>query len=135
MNSTQIPPSVLPHRTRRPGLTARAILFLMVILTLGLLAVSRHPRAIPRACSQPIPRIRLNLRSIDSAKTQWAAENRKDPTAVPTEGELAPFFNGGRFPVAVVGETYQIRSVAEQPIAFVPARKSNAQAGKWITLE
>ena len=34
-----------------------------------------------------------NLRRIASAKQQWALENKKQPTDIPTQSDLAPFLN------------------------------------------
>jgi len=59
-----------------------------------------------------------NLRQIDAAKQQWALENSKSATAVPTVMDLLPYFANG-FPSCPSGGRYAINSVGEYPTCSV----------------
>ena len=108
---------------------------MIVVLIIGLLAMIAIPNVRGALETARLQAIKVNLRTIDSVKTQWAAENRKGGNAVPTESDLAPYFNGSRFPVPVVGETYQINSVDEPPTAVTPSRLKGIPQGGTITME
>jgi len=60
-----------------------------------------------------------NLRLIDAAKQQWALDKNADANAVPTAQELAPYFQGGAFPVCPGGGTYAINSMTMPPTCTV----------------
>lgn len=60
-----------------------------------------------------------NLRQIDAAKQQWALENNKPDTAVPTVSDLLPYLPNG-FPTCPSGGRYSINSVAEFPTCSIP---------------
>ena len=61
-----------------------------------------------------------NLRQIDAAKQQWALENNKTASAVPTAQDLLPYFVDGLFPVCPSGGTYTINAVGVPPACSVP---------------
>lgn len=61
-----------------------------------------------------------NLRQIEAAKQQWAVDNNKPVTAVPTRQDLQPYFNDGVFPVCPSGGTYTIGAVNTPPACSVP---------------
>ena len=61
-----------------------------------------------------------NLRQIDAAKQQWALENNKPETAVPTAQDLMPYLADGVFPVCPSGGTYTINAVGVPPTCSVP---------------
>ena len=61
-----------------------------------------------------------NLRQIDAAKQQWAVDNNKPVTAVPTRQDLRSYFNGGIFPVCPSGGTYTIGAVNAPPACSIP---------------
>lgn len=67
-----------------------------------------------------------NLRLIDAAKQAWALENNKSADAVPTEGDLLPYFQNQTFPVCPSGGIYSINAVAVPPSCSIhgalPAR-------------
>lgn len=56
-----------------------------------------------------------NLRQIDGAKQQWALENKKPDTAVPTRADLEPFLPNHHFPTCPAGGRYTINPVSEAP--------------------
>jgi chromosome segregation ATPase len=61
-----------------------------------------------------------NLRQIDAAKQQWALENNKTASAVPTAQDLLPYLVDGLFPVCPSGGTYTINAVGITPTCSVP---------------
>ena len=59
-----------------------------------------------------------NLRLIDSAKQQWALEQRKQTTDTPTMDDLRPYLGrgpNGEMPVCPDGGVYTLGTVAEKP--------------------
>lgn len=63
-----------------------------------------------------------NLRQIDAAKNQWALENGKSPSAVPTEADLRPYIGppGRGFPHCPQGGVYTIGAVGVVPKCSIP---------------
>ena len=61
-----------------------------------------------------------NLRQIDAAKQQWALENNRTASAVPTAQDLAPYLPDGLFPVCPAGGVYTINAVGLPPTCSVP---------------
>jgi hypothetical protein len=61
-----------------------------------------------------------NLRQIDAAKQQWALENDKPASAIPSAQDILPYLPGGIFPVCPAGGAYTINAVAAPPTCSVP---------------
>lgn len=61
-----------------------------------------------------------NLRQIDGAKQQWALENRKTATAVPTAQDLSPYFPNKTLPVCPGSGAYTFNTVAAAPVCSIP---------------
>jgi prepilin-type N-terminal cleavage/methylation domain-containing protein len=102
---------------------------MIVVLIIGMLAMVAVPNVKRALETSRYNTIVANLRTIDMVKTQWAAENKKGDADVPTEQDLAPYFSGQRFPVSVVGETYNINNVGQAPTATIPVKLRDIQAG------
>jgi len=66
-----------------------------------------------------------NLRQIDTAKEQWAQENKKDAGAVPTEAELDVFLKNKKMAdlKCLKGGSYGINSVGETPTCSIPTHE------------
>jgi competence protein ComGC len=66
-----------------------------------------------------------NLRQLDTAKQQWALENKKQPTDVPTESSLVPYLKSkdGQMLKCPAGGEYKINAVGEQPSCSIPKHK------------
>lgn len=64
-----------------------------------------------------------NLRQIDAAKNQWALENNKLATDLPTAANLLPYFPGQIFPVCPAGGIYTIGTAGEVPGCSVPGHQ------------
>lgn len=65
-----------------------------------------------------------NLRLYDSAKQQWALENKKQATDTPTEDDLRPYLGrgaNGEMPTCPDGGTYTIGAVGEKPTCSNPS--------------
>ena len=56
-----------------------------------------------------------NLRQLDGAKQQWALENRKLATAIPTAQDVVVYLKDNAFPMCPAGGTYTLNSVAVNP--------------------
>lgn len=91
-----------------------------------------------RSVASPVNVIVHNLRVIDSQKHAWADERKKGDNNTPSEADLSPYFQNGKFPPAVIGETYHINPVGQRPTATTPSRlrwgKLTIEAGSVITI-
>jgi len=63
-----------------------------------------------------------NLRLIESAKAQWAADPKKTGGPTPTIADLAPYL-GNRFPVCPAGGAYQINLPGHTATCSIPGHK------------
>jgi hypothetical protein len=60
-----------------------------------------------------------NLRQIDLAKQQWALEQKKSPSDIPTTSDLLPIL-GGKFPTCPTGGSYTINAISTAPECSMP---------------
>jgi hypothetical protein len=63
-----------------------------------------------------------HLRQIDGAKQQWALENNKRASAIPTAQDIAPYIKldaDGNIPGCPAGGTYSINAVSENPTCSI----------------
>jgi prepilin-type N-terminal cleavage/methylation domain-containing protein len=118
---------------RRAAFTLIEIM--IVVMIIGILSSIAVPSIRGHIQSAQYRAIVANLRIIELAKAQWAAESRKGDDAIPTEEDLAPTFQGGRFPPAVVGEIYNINPLKERPTATVPSKVYKVEAGGTVKLD
>jgi len=61
-----------------------------------------------------------NLRQIDGAMQQWALENKKDATAIPTAKHIGVYLKDGVIPKCPAGGTYTLNSVGTVPTCTIP---------------
>jgi len=64
-----------------------------------------------------------NLRQIDAAKQQWALENGKKATDVPTEDDIKAYLPHAKMPHCPAGGIYTINAVGEPPTCSIPSHK------------
>ena len=131
----------LAHTLRRSaryqaGFTLIEIM--IVVMIIGLLAMIAIPNINGSLATSRYGAIINNLRVIDNQKQLWAAENKKGDNDTPTEQDLAPYFGNGKFPLPVMGETYNLNNVGTQPTATVPSRlkmpRQTIEAGGIVAL-
>jgi hypothetical protein len=96
---------------------------LALIPIIGLLAAIAIPNfiqarnvAMKNACIN-------NLRQIDAAKQQWALENKKQSSDIPTDTELSAYMGQRGFPVCPAGGHYTINTVSEKPSCSIPGHQ------------
>jgi type IV pilus assembly protein PilA len=133
MNVRQFP----QRAARRAGFTLIEIM--IVVMIIGLLAMIAIPAVGNSMATARFNAIINNLRVIQNQKALWAAENKKGDNDTPSEADLAPYFNTGKFPTSVMGETYNVNPVGQNPTATLPSRlkmaKRTIEAGGQVTLE
>ncbi len=110
---------------------------MIAVMIVGLLTMIAVPNVRKFMETGKYNAILANLKAIELAKTTWQNENRKPDTAEPTTDELAPYFQGGKFPSSVMGETYNIGNCtdAARPTATVPSKIRNIEAGGQVSLD
>lgn len=62
-----------------------------------------------------------NLRQLDAAKNQWALENAKPASAVPTRTDIQIFLRN--WPVCPQGGTYTLNPVDQEPVCSIPSHR------------
>ena len=89
---------------------------MIVVAIIGLLAAIAIPNFIKaRETSQTNACIE-NLRQIDSAKQQWAIEEKKDSTDTPVAADLDAYIKGGYASIQCpAGGTYTINDMSNDP--------------------
>jgi prepilin-type N-terminal cleavage/methylation domain-containing protein len=93
---------------------------MIVVAIIGLLAAIAIPNFIKaRETSQKNACIE-NLRQIDSAKQQWAIEEKQDSSATPASTDLDDYIKGGYATLACpAGGTYTINDMSTDPSCSV----------------
>jgi len=89
---------------------------MIVVLIIGILLAVATPQWIKARENSRTKACLKNLQTIESAKTNWAIENRMAETSTPTAGDLAPDFVKGTMPVCPSGGTYTIGVVTAEPV-------------------
>jgi len=96
---------------------------MIVVAIIGLLAAIAIPNFVrARNTSQKNTCIN-NLRQIDGAKQQWALENKKTDTDVPTANDLKPYLGKNNLPICPAGGTYSINPVSQPTECSIPGHK------------
>lgn len=96
---------------------------LAFMTVLGLLAVAIVlPNLFPAHEGSP-PSCINNLRLIESAKNQWALENNKTNSDVPTWADIQLYFGrgGSYLPKCPLGGTYVLGTLSNKPVCSYPA--------------
>lgn len=128
--------SSLVALTRLIRLVVRVLSAAVILLIVGrcfLVVLATHLHR-----EDPGDLILRNLRDIEQKKQMWADEHKQNVADTPSADELAPFFVSGKFPLPLIGETYHINPVSQQPTAMTPPRFNKAtlttEAGFLVTI-
>ncbi|MEW6156877.1 MAG: prepilin-type N-terminal cleavage/methylation domain-containing protein [Verrucomicrobiota bacterium] len=101
------------HATERRGFTLVEIM--IVVAVIGLLAAIAIPNFTKARNNARVKACIANLRAIDSAKTNWALDNNKDGSVIPSQNDIVPYLSGQRMPICPGGGTYKIKRVEKNP--------------------
>ena len=86
--------------------------FMFVALALAI-AIPNYIRAHMTRSLHPC--IDVNLWAIADAKERWGNENNKGGKSVPTQNDLLPYLQGGKWPVCFTGGKYEIGPLDSHP--------------------
>lgn len=103
---------------------------MIVVAIIGLLASIAIPNFVRARTTSQANACINNLRQIDSAKQQWALENKLAATASPADSSLQPYLtHGGSFPpLCPANGSYTIGDVATAPTCSLSSLVLNAHA-------
>ncbi len=104
---------------RNSGFTLVEIMIVVAII--GLLAAIAIPNFVRARNTAQMRACINNLRQIDSAKQQWAVENKQPATATPTSDQLAVYLKNNLFPTCPGGGTYTVAAVNTDPTCNAPS--------------
>ena len=99
--------------THKSGFTLVEIM--IVVALIGLLAAIAIPNYVRARNSSFRKGCINNLRQIESAKQQWALENRKTDGDTPSQTDLTPYIKNLLFPTCPAGGSYTIDTVSTDP--------------------
>ncbi len=96
-------------------------LSIALIPFIGMMAAIAIPNFVKARTTAQMNACISNLRQIDAAKQEWALQNKKAVTDVPTAQDLDAYLpKGFRSLKCPAGGTYTINAVGEQPICSIP---------------
>ncbi|MEQ1823917.1 MAG: prepilin-type N-terminal cleavage/methylation domain-containing protein [Fimbriimonadaceae bacterium] len=98
---------------RNKGFTLVEIM--IVVLIIGILLAIAVPNFIKARENSRTRTCIANLRQFEAAKEQWAMENKKGSTDVPTSGDLSPDYIKSIPATCPSGGTYTIGAVNANP--------------------
>ena len=100
---------------------------MIVVAIIGLLASIALPNFVQARTTSQTNACINNLRQIDSAKQQWALENKLAATASPADSSLQPYIGRGAiFPPQCPGNgTYTVGDVATAPTCTLSTQVLN----------
>jgi len=96
---------------------------MIVVAIIGLLAAIAIPNFVKARETAQKNACYNNMRMIDSAKHQWALENKQSSSATPTSADLSPYIRGG-FPSCPANGTYTIGNMTTLPSCSITTHGS-----------
>src|ERR1043166_1193310 len=114
----------------RSGFTLGEIMIVVAII--GLLAAIAIPNFVRARESAQLNSIANNLRLLESAKEQWALENKKNSGDPVTTTVLLPFLKGATL-TPVAGEVYSSGTVSDPIVATISTALAGKPAGPLTT--
>ncbi len=88
-----------------------------VVTVLGVIVVPNFITARTTACHNSCI---ANLKMIDGGVQQWALENKKTSTDLPTASEVAFYLKGNQLPTCPEHGVYTLHTVSENPTCTIP---------------
>jgi prepilin-type N-terminal cleavage/methylation domain-containing protein len=104
--------------SRKSGFTLVEIMIVVAII--GLLASIAIPNFVRARNTAQKNACINNLRQIDGAKQQWALENKKSDTDIPSDADVGQYIKNG-FPKCPSGGTYTAAAVNADPTCNAPS--------------
>lgn len=105
----------ITSKNNKSGFTLVEIMIVVAII--GLLAAIAVPNFVRARETAQKNAIINNLRVIESAKQQWALENKKHSSDTPGTTDIDDYLKGTAMPTAIAGETYNINAVNTEATA------------------
>jgi prepilin-type N-terminal cleavage/methylation domain-containing protein len=112
----------LRNRTKNNGFTLVEIM--IVVLIIGILLAVAIPSFVQARESSRAKACVANLKQIDSAKQQWAMDQKAGSTASPASSDLSPTYVRS-WPTEPEGGTYTIQNIATLPTCSIGANTAN----------
>jgi len=109
-------------QTKKSGFTLVEIM--IVVLIIGILLAIAIPSFVQARESSRAKACVGNLKQIDSAKQQWAMDQKAGSTASPVQSDLSPTYVRS-WPTEPEGGTYTINSIAALPTCSVGANTAS----------
>jgi len=110
--------SVRPRHPNQSAFTVAEIMLAVGVLALVVAIIT--PNFVQSRTNAQTKSCIANLQTIDSAKQQWAAENKKPLTAAPKKTDL---FGAGLYvqamPVCPAGGTHGLHAVSKKPTCSI----------------
>ena len=94
-----------------------AISLVVMVTILGLLAAIAIPNFVKARQTSQRAACVANLKTIDSAKANWALENKKTAQDTPTDADLSNYMRAQ--PVCPANGSYTIGTVGEKPTCTI----------------